>query len=614
MSASISRWAQLSKTLLFRYGLAILVTAVALLLREILDPYLGNYTPFITMFPTVALLAAYVGLGPSALSVLLGLFGVTYWFIQPRHSFVFWHRPSVLIATVVYLIFGAVMVLGGEWSRRSRLKLRRTRVLFETFLDNSPGAEYLKDESGTYVYANKTNKTRFTSDFIGKTDFDIFPQAIAQQFRDNDLAVLRDNRPREFTETTDESDGVHTWLTVKFPVIDADGKKLIGGKSIDITEKQRAEDALRTASAQFRRFLETAPVGLVRFNRDMLYLDANPAYAEMVGLPLEQVIGRPLQEVIGAEAWQKISPHIDRVLRGERVEYEAILPYPFGSRHVHVVWTPDLDGSNHIVGWIASVMDVTEAKRAEEHLHKVEKLAAAGQLAASLAHEINNPLSSVINALYLLKRHSAMDEHATYLVNTAGSELERVARIVKQSLSYYREGSTQQPVDLAMLMEDSLQVFSEKIRHAGIEITKKLTPGTSILGFADELRQVIDNLLLNAIEATPDGGRLIVCVRSSLDWANLTQLGVRLTIADTGVGIPRESMARVFEPFFTTKPERGTGLGLWVVRGILAKHGGKIRIRSSWHKPKSGTIISILWPSQASTSQGDALSRSETAN
>jgi len=613
MNARASRWTQFSKSLLFRYGLAILVTAAALLLREVLDPYLGNYTPFITMFPTVAVLAAYVGRGPSTLSVLLGLLGVTYWFVPPRHSFAVWHHPAFLIAAVVYLIFGAVMVAGGEWSRRSRTKLRRTRTLFETFLDNSPGAEYLKDEAGTYVYANRTNKARFTSDFVGKTDFDIFPTAIAQQFRDNDLLVLRDNQPREFTEETQEADGLHTWLTIKFPVIDADGKRLIGGKSIDITAKQRAEDALRTTSAQFRRFLDTAPVGLVRCSSDMRYLAANPAYAEIVGVPLEQIVGRPMIEVMGAEALQEIRPYVDRVMKGERLEYEALLPYRSGSRHVHVMWTPDTYGSNQIVGWIASVMDVTELKRAEENLHKVEKLAAAGQLAASLAHEINNPLSSVINALYLLKGQPGLDEHAQYLVNTAGTELQRVARIVKQSLSYYREGSTQQPVDLTALMEESLQVFSEKIRHAGIEVTKKLTPGTSMIGFSDEVRQVIDNLLLNAIEATHDGGRLIVCVRPSRDWRNRAQMGARLTIADTGSGIPGASLAKVFEAFFTTKPEKGTGLGLWVVRGILAKHGGGIKVRSRQQKSRSGTVISIFWPMRVQAGQGDELTRSETA-
>jgi signal transduction histidine kinase len=259
-------------------------------------------------------------------------------------------------------------------------------------------------------------------------------------------------------------------------------------------------------------------------------------------------------------------------------------------------------------------MDVTEVKRTEEHLHKVEKLAAAGQLAASLAHEINNPLSSVINALYLLKGQTALDEQSRYLVNTAGTELQRVARIVKQSLAYYREGSSQQLVDLTALTEDSLHIFSEKMRHAGVAVTKKLSPGTSMMGFADEVRQVIDNLLLNAVEASVNGGRLIVCVRPSRDWKNLAQTGARLTIADTGSGIPKESVAKVFEPFFTTKPERGTGLGLWVVRGILAKHGGGIKIRSRRHESQSGTVVSIFWPMRKQADQRDELARAETTS
>src|SRR5262249_45372984 len=116
MDTLVSRWTQFSKSMLFRYGLAVLVTAAALLLRQVLDPSPANFTPFITIVPTVAVLAASVGLGPSALSVLLGLFGVAYWFVPPRHSFAVWERPVNLIATVVYLIFGTVMVAGGEWS------------------------------------------------------------------------------------------------------------------------------------------------------------------------------------------------------------------------------------------------------------------------------------------------------------------------------------------------------------------------------------------------------------------------------------------------------------------------------------------------------------------
>ena len=233
----------------------------------------------------------------------------------------------------------------------------------------------------------------------------------------------------------------------------------------------------------------------------------------------------------------------------------------------------------------------------QERLRKIEKLAAAGQLAASLAHEINNPLSSVTNALYILQNLSALPAQTNELVDTAANELARVSRIVKQSLSYYRVGKVPQEVDLAQILEESLRIFEEKVRKAGLQVSTRIRPHTKIFGFGDEIRQAIDNLLLNAIEATPKGGRLGVSLRWSRDRKDQRQRQVaRLSIADTGSGIRSEQIPRLFEPFFTTKAEKGNGLGLWVVQGIVTKHEGSIRIRSSTTDGNRGTVVSILWP------------------
>ncbi len=235
----------------------------------------------------------------------------------------------------------------------------------------------------------------------------------------------------------------------------------------------------------------------------------------------------------------------------------------------------------------------------EERLRKVEKLAAAGQLAASLAHEINNPLAAVMNALYILENYSGLPAETNALVHTATSELARVSRIVKQSLSYYRVDRSPKEIDLAQILEESLRIFEEKFRKAELQVRARIQPPITILGFGDEIRQAIDNLLLNAVEATPKGGRLTVSLRWSRDRKNESQPGVaRLTIADTGSGISREQRSRLFEPFFTTKAEKGNGLGLWVVRGIVTKHEGSIRIRSSTKESCRGTTVSILWPVQ----------------
>jgi PAS domain S-box-containing protein len=388
---------------------------------------------------------------------------------------------------------------------------------------------------------------------------------------------------------------------------------LLARQAADYLERREAEEALAASSAQLRRFLEAAPTGLVRCNRDLRYLSANSAYAKIAGLPLEQIVGRRIIDVIGPDAWETIRPYVERVQTGERVEFETLVPYSAaGPRHMHVVGMPEKEGEE-VVGWVGAVSDITEFKQVEKQLQEMEKVAAAGQLAASLAHEINNPLEAVINVLYLLAGRSDLDPAATGLISVANNEVSRVARIVRQSLSYYRAGTAAKEVDLAALIEESLQVFRDKLQRAGVGVSKKFKPGTRIIGFADEIRQVVDNLLVNAVEATPHGGRLTLSLRQSRSWKNHSELGARLTIADNGCGIPKAHLARVFEPFFTTKAEKGTGLGLWVVKGIVKKHGGSIKIRSTDAPARSGTAIVIFWPYAAKALPTSQLAQSEHA-
>ena len=279
------------------------------------------------------------------------------------------------------------------------------------------------------------------------------------------------------------------------------------------------------------------------------------------------------------------------------------------------------DGS--VREWVGTCTDIQDLKEAEtafreqqERLRKTEKMASAGQLAASMAHEINNPLAAVTNLIYLLQGDPGLNESARGFANTAAAELARISRIVKQSLSYYHVGTIPHELDLGGIVNESLQIFSAKLQQAKIEVASTIDTGTVLLGFADELRQVIDNLLLNAAEAMPGGGRLRISVHDSFDWIyrrrKEDRKGVRLTIADTGCGIPADDRERIFEPFFTTKSDKGTGLGLWVMQGIVAKHEGVMSLRSSATVNKSGTIISVFLPSQARGPRRPVTSRAES--
>jgi PAS domain S-box-containing protein len=388
---------------------------------------------------------------------------------------------------------------------------------------------------------------------------------------------------------------------------------LLARQAADYLERKQTEEALAASSAELRRFLEAAPSGLTRCSRDLRYLSANSAYGEIAGLPVKEIVGRRIIDVMGVNGWEAIEPYVERVLQGERVEYETLLPYAAaGPRHVHVVYTPENNGGE-VTGWVAAITDIADFKRVEKQLQEVERIAAAGQLAASLAHEINNPLSAVINVLYLLAGRTDLDPTCSGLIAIANNEITRVSRIVKQSLSYYRVDVVAREVDLSALIEESLQVFNDKFQHGGITVIKKIATGTRIVGFPDEIRQVVDNLLVNAVEATPFSGCLALCLRQSRSWKIRGEPGARLTIADNGCGIPKAYLARVFEPFFTTKAEKGTGLGLWVVKGIVEKHGGSIKLRSTDAVARRGTSVCIFWPSAAATRPTSKLLRSEHA-
>ena len=247
-------------------------------------------------------------------------------------------------------------------------------------------------------------------------------------------------------------------------------------------------------------------------------------------------------------------------------------------------------------GCVISLFDIEERKRTEEYLRRSERLAATGRLAATIAHEINNPLAAVTNLLYLLSSDDRLDASLREYAEVAQAEISRVAHITKQTLAFHRDATIPVRVNLHDLVESVLYLYSQMLKVKKIRIQKELDFGGDVIGFPNELRQVISNIFENAIEASPESGHVRLRVYSSHEFLNSHKLGVRITIADDGPGIGLENSQRIFEPFFTTKGEKGTGLGLWVCQGIVHKHGGFIRMRSSINPLRSGTVFSIFLP------------------
>jgi PAS domain S-box-containing protein len=256
---------------------------------------------------------------------------------------------------------------------------------------------------------------------------------------------------------------------------------------------------------------------------------------------------------------------------------------------------PIRDSSGQMIGIVLVFRDITDRRMSEDALMRAEKLAAAGRLAASVAHEVNNPLEGLTNLIYIARRCSDLDE-VRHLLSQAEDELNRIAHITRQSLGFYRESSTPALFKPAAIVREVTDFYTPRAASLGIAFVINANTEREVLGSAGELRQVLSNLLANSLDACAKGSTVRVEVNSAIDPRNLSVPGVRITISDTGLGIPPEHLENIFEPFFTTKKDTGTGLGLWVSRELITKHGGTMRVRSRTSDPLCGTIFMIFLP------------------
>jgi len=247
-----------------------------------------------------------------------------------------------------------------------------------------------------------------------------------------------------------------------------------------------------------------------------------------------------------------------------------------------------------------SAGDITERRMSEGALMRAEKLAAAGRLAASVAHEVNNPLEGLTNLVYIARRSDEMDEVRQLLLQAEG-ELGRIAHITRQSLGFYREPSMPAHFKPATIVHEVSSFYATRAAMLGVTLTVNAATDREVLGAAGELRQILSNLIANSLDACAKGASIRIETHSAIDPRNPLRAGVRITIADTGTGIAPEHLKSIFEPFFTTKLDTGTGLGLWVSRELVEKHGGSLRVRSSTANSRCGTVFSIFLPQQAPT-------------
>ncbi len=372
--------------------------------------------------------------------------------------------------------------------------------------------------------------------------------------------------------------------------------------------KLAAEMALRESDARFHRLVEAMPLGLLISDAEGRIVYANGAVERLLGygagcLQSEHValsaLCPPLGELhVSVEGIQVGEDRQFDWQHADGAPFEAVCLSAAGQTIEVLIGVARLNpeaatGDRQMAAFIA---DLTLQKKSEEMLRRTEKLAVAGRLAASIAHEINNPLEAITNCLYLVANTNLPDDARGFL-ELAQRELDRVAQITVQTLRFYRRSTQTTHTDLHELLETVLALLDSRVRRMQIEVTRDWGAIPLMLVHDGEVRQVFVNLIGNAIDALGEGGRLWLRTAVSRDWAT-GRRGVRVSVADDGTGMSKATLMRIFEPFYSTKGVTGTGLGLWVSREIVDKHQGSLRVRSRERAEgrRGGTVFSLFLP------------------
>ena len=379
-----------------------------------------------------------------------------------------------------------------------------------------------------------------------------------------------------------------------------------------IAETKRAQEMLERGKESMQLAQQYVGLGIWEWDLQTGELAWSDEIRRLHGIEVEKFDGRyeSWMESIVPEDRQQVHQSITNALASNS-EYEVQYRVYMADKALH--WL-EARGRIIVIGdlpvrMLGVAMDVTSRKAAEQTLRQSEKIAATGRLAASIAHEINNPLASVMNALYILRTNSKVPESALVYVKTAEEELARVVHITKQTLGFYREISSPVMSSVPQLFEEVLAAYDARIEQGRIAVHRDFSDVGPLAAFPSELRQVFSNLVLNAIEAISAPGNIYIRVRYGHDGQE--REGIRVIVADDGCGIPAGNLPQIFEPFFSTKDSKGTGLGLWVSQGIVQKHQGSLRVRSRTDEARHGTCCSVFLPfATHDVSEEDATSAS----
>ncbi|HET6218001.1 MAG TPA: PAS domain S-box protein [Acidobacteriaceae bacterium] len=408
------------------------------------------------------------------------------------------------------------------------------------------------------------------------------------------LAKIRAGERIDHCETTRRrKDGNLIGVSVTIsPVRDRAGR-IVGASKIarDISERRRREESRSHLAA----IVDSSDDAIVSKDLNGIITSWNAGAYRVFGYTAEEIVGQSILRLIPDELYPEEAMILEKLRAGERIDhYETTRRRKDGNLiEVSVTISPIRDDAGRVIGASKIARDISERKETERRIIQSEKFAATGRMAATVAHEINNPLESVMNLVYLARKQSSPRGKAFAYLQLAEKELERVSHLARQTLGYYRETGSPVKAMLHELLRDVLKVYESKLRSGGIAVDCQFHDRRPIMVSRGEVLQVFSNVIANAVDAMPTGGKLQIQTRETTSTQGE---GVQVTIRDSGTGIPREYLDRIFEPFFTTKGNLGTGIGLWVSRQLIEKRGGRLSVESGTEEISRGTVMSIFLP------------------
>jgi PAS domain S-box-containing protein len=575
-----------------RYGLALFFVLAALAANFL--PFAGQRPPFFFFFAAVALTARLCGFGPAVMATVLSGILANFFFLEPYHSFSF--GPSAFIQVFLFIIVSllitsvALQKSAAEMAAfKSQSQLAETlRTITEGFISYGP--------DWTINYVNPAGARLCGStvaEMTGRKLWELFPESLGTELEANFKKAMREREPVHFETFYPR---LNRWYTIS-------GYPGSFGLTVifqDISETRQTREALRTTERRLQVAQVSARLGSWEWNVKTNELWWADGMWLVHGQPIGSV--EPTFEsgmaFVHPEDRDRVQLALQQALDGKgEYETEYRTTFPDGSVHwIGARGRATFDQAGKPERMIGIAMDITSNKLAEDALRKSEKLAAAGRLAATIAHEINNPLEAVTNLLYILRLNEKWDDNARTYIAQAEHELARIAHVTRQTLGFYRDTTSPHVMELTKIVEEALSLYLPRIQAKHIRLSREYDETVKITGLPGEIRQVVSNLVANAIDALPAAGALRIRVHHSTELNNSHRAGGRIVIADTGSGIRPDHRKKLFEPFYTTKQDVGTGLGLWVSREIVQKHGGNITLRSSVAPGHSGTVFSIFLP------------------